>query len=213
MANPFLGQILGSVLGNAMRQRGANARGGAFPPAGSGLPSGGMGGGLGDLLGGILGGGGGLGGGGVPMGLPGGLGSGGGPGRMGGAGLGGGNRNLLLAMLLPLAMQWVQRNGGIGNVLQRVRQQGHAQQASSWVSTGENETLDSQAMGDLVGRDEMARMSQQLGVGEDEVAQGFAEILPEMVDQLTPQGDVPPDADDVLGGGLIDLERELGRFR
>jgi uncharacterized protein YidB (DUF937 family) len=213
MANPFLGQILGSVLGNAMRQRGPNAGGGAFPPPGMGMPSGGMGGGmgggLGDLLGGILGGG--ARGGGMPMGLPGGMG-GGGLGRMG-AGMGGGNRNLLLAMLLPLAMQWVQRNGGIGNVLQRVRQQGHARQASSWISTGENESLDPQALGDLVGHDEMARMSQELGVGEEEVAQGFAEILPEMVDQLSPQGEVPPDADEVLGGGLVDLQRELGHFR
>lgn len=225
MANPFLGQILGSVLGNAMSQRGGRAGGdglggGMGVPGGMGggmgVPGGmggGMGGGLGDLLGAMLGG---ARGGGTPGGLPGGMG-GGGLGRMGGGlgglGIGGGGRNAMLAMLLPLAMQWVQRNGGIGNVLERFKQQGHARQASSWVSTGQNEALDPQAVGDVVGRDEMARMSQELGVGEDEVANGFAEILPEMVDQLSPQGEVPPHADEVLGGGLVDLQRELGQFR
>jgi uncharacterized protein YidB (DUF937 family) len=222
MANPILGQILSSVLGNAMSQRGGSRGGGLGTPGGMGLPGGGMGmpggmgsgggGGLGDLLGAMLGGGRGSG---MPAGFPGGMGGGLGRtgGGLGGLGMGGGGRNAMLAMLLPLAMQWVQRNGGIGAVLERFKQRGYDRQASSWVSTGQNEALDPQAVGELVGRDEMVRMSQELGVGEDEVADGFAEILPEMVDQLSPQGEVPPDADDVLGGGLVDLQRELGQFR
>src|SRR5688500_10580397 len=69
VANPLLGQILGSVFANAMRGR---ARSGPF---GQGMG----GGGLGDLLGGMAGG-------------------------RGRGGLGG-NRGMLLAMLLPFAMQ------------------------------------------------------------------------------------------------------------
>lgn len=131
-----------------------------------------------------------------------------------GGGLGGmgGGRGALLAVLLPLAMRWVQRNGGVGNVLQRVRQKGYGQHATSWVSTGENEALDSGAVNDIVGHEELSRLSQQLGVGEDEVAGGFAEILPEMVDQLTPEGALPPDADDRLDGGLSALQEQLGQL-
>ena len=181
MANPFLGTILGSVLGQAMG-RGTTMGGG--PLGGGGIP-----GGLGGVLGGMLGG---------SM-----------AGRMGGPGRGVGGRNALLALMLPLAMQWIQRNGGIGNVLQRAQQRGYSRQASSWVGTGENEALPLQAVDELVGHDEIVRLSQQLGVGEQEVSEGFAEILPEMVDKLSPDGMLPEDADQVLDAGQSSLERML----
>ena len=66
---------------------------------------------------------------------------------------------------------------------------------------------------DVVGADELSRLSQQLGMGREEVAGGFAEILPEMVNQLTPDGSLPPDADDVLNNGTTTLEQYLNHAR
>ncbi|HWI81318.1 YidB family protein [Ramlibacter sp.] len=149
-------------------------------------------GGLGDLLGGVLGRGG------LPMGR--------------GSPLGG-SRGALLAMLLPLAMQWVQRNGGIGAVVDRFRRQGYGAQANSWVSTGRNEPLASQQVRELVGGEELLQLAQQLGVEEQEVASGFAEILPQVVDHATPQGYVAPDADQVLDQGRMSLEQALDQLR
>lgn len=189
MANDFLGQILGSVLGNG-------ASGQQNP----------MGGGLGGLLGGILGGNnrpasGGL----DDSESLGGLAGLGGTGR-GGSGMGN-KGGALLVMLLPLAMQWVQRNGGLGGVLQRFQHKGYSQQAASWVSTGPNEALEPQAVNDVVGTDELSRLSQQLGVSQDEVSTGMAQILPEMVNRLTPQGGVPDDGDETLDRGRSMLEK------
>jgi uncharacterized protein YidB (DUF937 family) len=182
MANPLLGQILGSVFANAMRGR---ARSGPF----GGNTSGGLGNAaLGGVLGGMLG-----------------------RGGLGGARRGGGG-GMLLAMLLPFAMQWVQRNGGIGAVLERFKQKGYAQHANSWVSTGANEDLDVDAVDNVVGREELSRLARQLGVPEQEVAQGFAEILPEMADQLSPDGQLASEADDALEGGRTELERELSQL-
>lgn len=151
------------------------------------------GGGLGDLLGGMTGRGD------VPMG-----------GRRGG-GLSG-NRGMLLAMLLPFAMQWVQRSGGIGAMLERFRQKGFGQQADSWVSTGPNASLRAEEVEEVVGGDELSRLSRQLGVPEREVALVFADILPEMVDRLSPDGQVPPEADDALDAGLAEVEKELSHL-
>lgn len=184
MANPLLGQILGSVFANAMRGR---ARSGPF---GRGMGAGTGGGGLGDLLGGVAGG----------M-----------AGARGRGGLGG-NRGMLLAMLLPFAMQWVQRNGGIGAVLDRFKQKGFGPQADSWVSTGPNATLKAEEIDEVVGGQELSRLSQQLGVPEREVALGLADILPEMVDQLSPEGQLPPEADDALDSGLSEVEKELSHL-
>lgn len=184
MANDFLSQILGSVLGNASAGQ-------------QGMPGGlgGLGGtgGLGGVLGNVFG---------------------RDPDPQDGATrdsspLGG--KGALLAMLLPLAMQWVQRNGGIGALLQKFQQHGYSQEAASWVGTGENEPLNAQAVGEVVGMDELSRLSQQLGVPHEQVASGLAQILPEVVNHLTPAGDVPQDADDTLSSGLAALEQFLGR--
>ena len=183
MANPLLGQILGGVFANAMRGR---ARRGPFGDA-RGMSA--REGGLGDLLGGMMG-----------RGMP-----------MGGARRGGlgGNRGMLLAMLLPYAMQWVQRNGGIGAVLDKFKKKGFGRHAQSWVSTGANDLLLASDVNNVVGSEELSRLARQLGVPEDEIADGFGEILPEVVDKLSPDGQLPPEADDALDAGLSELEKAL----
>lgn len=182
MNNPLIGQILGSVLGGGMR---------GAPPGGatgSGLP-----GGLGGILGSVLGGGG-----------LGGLRSNGAP-----ADGHGGNRTAMLALMLPLVMAWVRRKGGVGNVLGQVQQQGYGDHADSWLSTGQNQALPRDAAHQLLGDEELSSLSTQLGVGRDEAAAGFSELLPEVVDQLSPQGHLPDDADQQLDAGQSTLERML----
>ena len=186
MANPLLGQVLGSVFATAMRGR---SRSGPFGAGASGAGIGTAA--LGGILGGMLGRGGQV--------------------TRGRGGLAG-NRGLLLAMLLPYAMQWVQRNGGVGGVLERFRQKGLGKQADSWVSTGSNHELLADEANEVVGGEELSRLAQQLGVPEREIAGGFAEIVPELVDQLSPGGQVPPEADDALEAGRSELEKELSQL-
>ena len=188
--NPLLGQVLGGLFGQAMRQRGM--RGGT---------GGGLGGGMGGALGGIA----------LGSVLAGMMRKHGGT---VGAGVPGGtrpyaNRTALLVMLLPLAMRWVQKNGGMGAVLDRFRQQGFGRQAQSWVATGANDGIDERAVEQVVGAGELQQMAQRLGVPEQEVAQAFAEIMPQMVDHLSPQGQLPREADEVLDEGRQTLEKEI----
>jgi uncharacterized protein YidB (DUF937 family) len=196
MGNDLLGQILGSVLG----------RGGQSSPMG-GMSGSGGGGGLGDLLGGLLGRNSGAMGGGLGGGMGGGLGG------LGGLSGGAGGKGALMAMLLPLAMQWVQRSGGIGSVLQRFQQKGYSQQAASWVSTGQNDELAPQAVNEVVGTDELSRLSQQLGVSNEEVSSGMAQILPEVVNHLTPEGQVPTNADETLKSGISTFDQYFKQMK
>lgn len=181
MSNSVLSRVLGSVFAHAMRGK---AHPGPFraEPAGAGGPA------LGGMLGGILGRGGQ-----APV----------------GRGSLSGNHTLLLAMLLPYAMRWVQRNGGVGGVLERFREKGFGSHADSWVSTGGNRELRAEEADEVVGGEELSRVAHQLGVPEREVALGFAEIVPELVDQLSPGGQIPPEANDALDAGRAELEREL----
>jgi len=190
--NPLLGQVLGGLFGQAMRQRGM--RGGT---------GGGLGGGVGGALGGVA------------------LGSvlagmmrGRGRGQDQPVGVPGGgrpyaNQTALLVMLLPLAMRWVQRNGGMGAVLEKFRQKGMDRQAQSWMSTGDNQPIDGPSVEQVVGPEELQQMAQRLGVPQEQVVQALAQIMPEMVDKMTPEGQLPREADEVLDESTRKLEQEI----
>ena len=137
-------------------------------------------GGLGDLLGGILGGG----------------------SRSGGLGGGGLGGNPMLRMLLPLVASMLM-NGGLQRILSRLQAQGKGDVADSWVSTGSNRAIGADDVREAVDRDELDRIAEQLGVSHDEAAEAVAQVLPDVVDQATPGGQVP--ADD-------ELDRTFGRL-
>jgi uncharacterized protein YidB (DUF937 family) len=136
------------------------------------------GGGLGDLLGGILGGG----------------------GR--GGSLAGGQGSGMMAMLLPLVGSLLM-NGGLQKILARLQENGRGPQAQSWVSPGANEPVDGAAVREALDDEELRSIATQLGVSEDEAAEAVARVLPDVVDQATPQGDLP--ADD-------ELDEKFGRL-
>ena len=160
---------------------------------GAGKQSGGA---IGDLLGG-------LGGGGLGSVLGGILGGGGGAAR--GGGLSGGNP--MLRMLLPLVASLLM-NGGLQKILGRLQQQGKGAEGKSWVSTGPNEPVDGADIREALDRDELAAIADRLGVSEEEAAHAIAQVLPDVVDQATPQGQVPPDEElDETFGRLHELER------
>jgi uncharacterized protein YidB (DUF937 family) len=155
------------------------------------------GGGIGDLLGGLLGGGGGPqgGAGGLEDLLGGMLGGGSGSGG-GGRSSGGMNLAALAAALGPLLAQFLQ-SGGLSKLLQGAQAHGLSAQADSWVSTSDNLPIDAQEAKVVVGDDAVRQLAQQAGISEDEAADVLAQVVPRVVNGLTPNGQVP--SDDELG--------------
>ena len=140
----------------------------------------GGGGGLGDLLGGILGGG-----------------SRGG--SLTGGGLGG---NPMLRMLLPMVAGMLM-NGGLQKLLGRLQKNGKGAKGQSWVSAGPNEPADAADIREALDDGELSQIAQQLGVSEDEAAEAVAQVLPDVVDQATPAGELPTDDE---------LDQKFGRL-
>lgn len=135
----------------------------------------GGGGSLGDLIGGALG-------------RTGAGGIGGTTGRGMGGGLGGG----LLGALLPVVASML-ANGGLKKLLAGLQAKGLGSEADSWVSAGENKPVEGAQVREVLGDDEITRISDQLGVTKDEAAEAVATVLPDVVDQVTPRGELPPD--------------------
>jgi len=97
--------------------------------------------------------------------------------------------------------------GGLGALLQRFQERGYADQAHSWVSTGENQPIAPEAVSQVFDHDELSQIASQAGVSEDEARTGLSELLPSVVDHLTPEGNVPDP--DQLASSFDDFAREL----
>lgn len=152
------------------------------------------GGGLDDLLGGLLGGGSQGGGGGGLQDILGGLlggGSGGGSATAGGGGI---NVAAIAAALGPLLGNLL-KGGNLSGLLGNAQANGLSAQANSWVGTGDNEPVDAQQIKGIVGDNAVTQLAQQAGISEDEAADVLAKVVPQVVNGLTPGGNVPSDDD------------------
>ncbi len=98
--------------------------------------------------------------------------------------------------------------GGLGSLLRQFESAGLGDQARSWVSPGQNQPLSPDALGRVFGADGLAAIARQAGLSERDTTAGLAQLLPEIIDRTTPQGQVPDE--DQLAGTLQDLMRRLG---
>jgi uncharacterized protein YidB (DUF937 family) len=98
--------------------------------------------------------------------------------------------------------------GGLGGLLEQLQRTGFREQADSWVSRGANRPISPDAMSQVFGKDGLETIARQAGIRPDEASHGLSELLPEVVDRMTPDGAVPePDA---LANSVADFARRLG---
>lgn len=116
------------------------------------------------------------------------------------------------AALVQLVLSLLQNNaGGLGGLLDRLNQAGLGQQAASWVGTGQNLPVSAEQVGQVFGGGELGDMAAQLGMPVDQVAGQLANVLPQVVDHLTPGGQVPAGGNIDFGQALSGLVAMLGK--
>jgi uncharacterized protein YidB (DUF937 family) len=82
-------------------------------------------------------------------------------------------------------------SGGLGELLERFKQNGHGDAADSWVSKGPNKELPPPELKNAIGSDVLAALEQQTGLSQEELLARLSRELPKAVDQYTPDGRVP----------------------
>lgn len=92
--------------------------------------------------------------------------------------------------------------GGLGDLLEAFRRAGMSDRAESWVGTGPNKTISADEIERALGIDRVGEVARQAGVSPRDAASGMAVGLPELIDKLTPRGQVPQ-------GGAGDLSSIL----
>ena len=120
------------------------------------------------------------------------------PGSSQSSGSGGGLGDLLkngLGGLLAGGAAGSVLSGGLNDLLKQLQQSGHGETANSWVGTGPNRPISPTDLGSALGADQIQSLTSQFGLSREELLDGLSEHLPEVVDHLTPGGQVPSPQD------------------
>ncbi len=97
--------------------------------------------------------------------------------------------------------------GGLGGLLASFERGGLGDIAKSWVSTGSNLPISADQISAVLSHGAIADIAKKLGVDPTAAAGQLASLLPQVIDHLTPNGQVPP------GGGLGAITDLLGKFK
>ena len=116
---------------------------------------------------------------------------------LGGGGAGGGQSNVLSSVMLLL-----QQNGGLANVISQFEQSGLGAQAASWVGTGANQSISGDQLSQVFGSGAIGQIASQLGMDHGQASGALAQLLPEVINHLTPQGHVTNESGDMLSQAL-----------
>ncbi|MDQ0471491.1 YidB family protein [Labrys wisconsinensis] len=81
--------------------------------------------------------------------------------------------------------------GGLGGLLGKLQQGGLADAANSWVGTGQNQPVQPGQLGQALGQSTISDLAKQAGISEQDLLNGLSQVLPGLIDKLTPNGRVP----------------------
>ena len=95
--------------------------------------------------------------------------------------------------------------GGLGDLIGRFTQGGLGDVIGSWIGRGQNAPISGNQVSNVLGFDAISKIAAQLGLTQTEAADQVSQVLPQVVDELTPQGQVPE-------GGLGSIGDILAQF-
>ena len=82
-------------------------------------------------------------------------------------------------------------SGGLGQLIEHFRSNGHGETADSWVRQGPNAEIPAEHLHSAIGPDLLATLSKQTGLSHDELLSRLSRELPSAVDRYTPNGMLP----------------------
>jgi uncharacterized protein YidB (DUF937 family) len=84
--------------------------------------------------------------------------------------------------------------GGLSGLLQQFHDKGLGSLVSSWVGTGQNLPISADHLQNVLGSEQVKEIAAKAGISPDMVSGHLAQILPMLIDKLTPNGQVPQTA-------------------
>jgi uncharacterized protein YidB (DUF937 family) len=102
------------------------------------------------------------------------------------------------------------QTGGVSGLVDKIAAGGLGDQVASWVGTGNNLPITAEQIQKVLGSSFVQDLAQKMGINTTDVASSLAGLLPQVVDKLTPDGQVPAD-NKLLELGLAGLKGLLAK--
>ncbi|HXY55447.1 MAG TPA: YidB family protein [Nitrospirota bacterium] len=81
--------------------------------------------------------------------------------------------------------------GGLPGFIEAFKNKGLGDIVSSWISTGENKPISPDQIKQALGSDKIQQIAEKLGISKDLASQHLSDLLPQIIDKLTPNGKLP----------------------
>ena len=81
--------------------------------------------------------------------------------------------------------------GGLSGMLQSFHDQGLGGLMTSWIGTGQNLPISADQIQHVLGSEQVKELAAKAGISPDIASNALSQLLPTLVDKLTPNGQLP----------------------
>lgn len=106
--------------------------------------------------------------------------------------------------LMSEVLGLINNQGGVAGLVQAFQSKGLGDIAASWVGTGANQPVSGDQLQSVLGSGAIGQIAEKLGMSHGAVTDQLSQLLPGVIDHLTPNGQVPQ------GGGSIGMDMLKG---
>lgn len=85
----------------------------------------------------------------------------------------------------------IEEHGGLQGIVSQLESSGLGDTVRSWIGKGENQPVTGDQLRQALGSDMVTQLASKLGITPQELSAKLADVLPGVVDKLTPDGTVP----------------------
>lgn len=104
--------------------------------------------------------------------------------------------------LLQGVMGMVSNSGGLAGLVSMFEQKGLGQMISSWIATGPNPPISPAQITQVLGSEQIGQLAAKVGLSPQAASASLAQLLPTLIDRMTPNGQNPTGGGGLLGGIL-----------
>ncbi len=105
--------------------------------------------------------------------------------------------------IMAVAQQLLGQAGGLEGLLKKFQENGLGEVAASWVGKGQNLPISAEQIQKVLGNEQVAAIASKLGVDPQQASMQLAQMLPGLVDKLTPDGQVAQGGDLLAQGANL----------
>lgn len=95
-----------------------------------------------------------------------------------------------------------QGGAGLSSLVQAFEQQGLGGVIASWIGTGANQPISAEQVQSVLGGEQVQAIAEKFGFSAQDASGQLAQLLPQVIDKLTPGGQLPEGGGNLMSGLL-----------